>query len=343
MLSNIPVHTMVRPLISVIIPTHGPRAALLSRAIKSAIDGLSKEDVEIVLIPNGAGPGWRDICSEYADMCQLVVVEQEQADRNLARAKGLSVARGRYVRFLDDDDYLIPSQAAKQYDALLSEPTLDVCSSPVSIVDSDGVVISTRELPNTNDFVTSILLPSRIPLFLAHVFKTETAKSVGMPLDVKRAEDAVFLLRLCRLHEIRWVSLTHPAAAWYQHQTGRISSHKGFQIGRKIIAAELFELFRHLQSKSQLTSERRNATADALWECVHKGFPRQPWYWSMIGKEVLQTFPNSKPSQLPKMLTLNGHLNPLIGEWGLVPIWQIILAYRALKSTIFKDGYKRIV
>ena len=89
---------------STIIPTVGRKS--LSRAVESVLaqDVLSSE-FEIIVV-NDSGE-----TLPYAEwqLCQQVqVINTFQRERSVARNTGAAVARGKYLHFLDDDDWLAP-------------------------------------------------------------------------------------------------------------------------------------------------------------------------------------------------------------------------------------------
>jgi len=93
---------MTRPesTISVVMATHN-RASLLPRAIESALPQL-REDDEFIVVDDGSEDETRQLVSTYGD--DLKYVHQVNRGPGAARNRGLAVARGAYVSFLDDDD-----------------------------------------------------------------------------------------------------------------------------------------------------------------------------------------------------------------------------------------------
>jgi glycosyltransferase involved in cell wall biosynthesis len=101
------------PLVSVIIPTIG-RPQYLPRAINSALTGIESKDVEVIVVPNGPDNSWQETLQPYHNNQSVRVIRIMEANANIARNAGLDEARGEFVRFLDDDDYLIPGGVLKQ-------------------------------------------------------------------------------------------------------------------------------------------------------------------------------------------------------------------------------------
>lgn len=80
---------------------------------------LSPDEYEIILVDDGSPDGCPAICDEYAQAlhpsggsrkeANIVVIHQPNAGLSAARNNGLRVAQGKYVQFVDSDDYLEPN------------------------------------------------------------------------------------------------------------------------------------------------------------------------------------------------------------------------------------------
>jgi glycosyltransferase involved in cell wall biosynthesis len=92
------------PTFSVIIPTYN-RAAVLPDAIESVF-GQSVGDLELIVVDDGSTDDTAAILAKYGG--RLTVVRQSNAGAAAARNRGLDIARGRYLAFLDSDDAWAP-------------------------------------------------------------------------------------------------------------------------------------------------------------------------------------------------------------------------------------------
>ncbi len=89
---------------STIIPTVG--RVSLSRAVNSVLEQSFEQDNFEVIVVNDSGhslkgAGWR-VSSRVS------VIDTNQVERSAARNTGAAIAKGRYLHFLDDDDWLLP-------------------------------------------------------------------------------------------------------------------------------------------------------------------------------------------------------------------------------------------
>ena len=123
----------MNPIVSVIIPTAN-RPHWLPRAIDSALAGMKLGEVEVIVVPNGPDESWRETLRSYERNSAVRVVTVRESNGNIARNTGLAESKGEFVRFLDDDDYLIPEGAIRQYE-LIETSGVDVVSASIQLVD----------------------------------------------------------------------------------------------------------------------------------------------------------------------------------------------------------------
>ena len=105
-----------RPLVSVIIPAYNC-AGLISRAIESVL--IQEVSLEIIVIDDGSGDNLEQVLETYRDNPAFSFIKNKT---NLgaagSRNKGVAMAKGRYVAFLDADDYWAAGKLKKQTDAM---------------------------------------------------------------------------------------------------------------------------------------------------------------------------------------------------------------------------------
>lgn len=87
-----------------IIPTIG--RPTLARAVRSVLEQeFPADQFEVVVVNDSADPLSR---TEWLDDARVRTLATRQRERSVARNTGASIARGRYLHFLDDDDWLLP-------------------------------------------------------------------------------------------------------------------------------------------------------------------------------------------------------------------------------------------
>jgi len=106
--------------VSVIIPTYN-KAPYIRQAVDSALAQTYK-DLEIIVVDDGSTDETVSILKSYVDAGQITYIYQDNQGPSKARNAGLKLARGRYIKFLDSDDFLFPEQIEKQFRDIEQEP-----------------------------------------------------------------------------------------------------------------------------------------------------------------------------------------------------------------------------
>ena len=95
--------------LSIIVPVYGVEK-YLHKCVDSLLNqGLLRNEYEIILVDDGSPDRCPAICDEYAAKNENIkVVHRQNGGLSAARNSGLDVAVGKYVQFVDSDDYLEP-------------------------------------------------------------------------------------------------------------------------------------------------------------------------------------------------------------------------------------------
>lgn len=94
--------------ISVIVPVYNVEQ-LVERCLDSLINQTLK-NIEIIVINDGSTDGSLDIVKQYSIKYPNLVklIEQENAGLSETRNKGIDLSSGKYIYFIDSDDYIEP-------------------------------------------------------------------------------------------------------------------------------------------------------------------------------------------------------------------------------------------
>ncbi|MCR4763264.1 MAG: glycosyltransferase [Lachnospiraceae bacterium] len=115
------------PKVSVIIPVYNVEPYL--RECLDSVIGQTLKDIEIICVDDGSADGSPAILEEYRQRDpRITVLTQENRGQSAARNRGMDVARGEYLYFIDSDDYVDPDLLEKTT-ALADEMKLDILVS----------------------------------------------------------------------------------------------------------------------------------------------------------------------------------------------------------------------
>lgn len=133
------------PKISVIVPVY-----MSEQYLPQCIDSILAQtftDFELLLIDDGSPDCCGKICEDYAKVDKRIrVFHQKNGGVSTARNKGLTEALGRYVVFVDSDDYVLSEYIEALYNALPDD-------------EENGVVIESVVKLHSNGYMESCSLP----------------------------------------------------------------------------------------------------------------------------------------------------------------------------------------
>lgn len=305
------------PVVSVVIPTAN-RPQYLPRAIDSALAGMEPKDIEVLVVPNGPDESWKETLRPYDNNHSIKIINIDKANANIARNTGLDEAKGEFIRFLDDDDYLIPEGAVKQYE-LIQSSGFDVVSGSVKVADEQGGLLYIWHQPENEDICTAVLGPWRNCLPVAHVYRRSCLSSARWnPATIVR-QDVEWLLDLCASRELKWHKTTDTVGIWQQHSDQRISSKIHINKISKLTVPMILRTFETLQTENRLNQSRREAAALALWGFAARVFVFDPLYWSRIAFRARKIHPTARHPYTEINLPIIRRLNPLLILWLLLP------------------------
>ena len=102
------------PVVSVIIPVYNVEK-YLNQCLDSVLNQ-TLQDIEVICVNDSSTDGSLAILEEYAKKDERVtVVTQPNSGAGAARNKGLSLAAGKYLSFLDSDDFFEPDMLELAY------------------------------------------------------------------------------------------------------------------------------------------------------------------------------------------------------------------------------------
>ena len=109
--------------LSIIIPTFN-RCELLYRALNSVFKQ-TYSDYEVIVIDDGSTDDTVEMLQK--NFTQLRYFYQSNKGVSAARNKGLALAHGRWIAFLDSDDEWLPQKLEKQISLLKAKPDYKIC------------------------------------------------------------------------------------------------------------------------------------------------------------------------------------------------------------------------
>ena len=122
---------MKKIMLSVIIPVYN-----VEKYLRKCVDSILLQDfanMEVILVDDGSPDNSGAICDEYAEKdARVKVIHKENGGVSSARNTGLDVAQGKYIAFVDSDDYLLPNSFQPNVEYMENHPDIDLLQFPIS-------------------------------------------------------------------------------------------------------------------------------------------------------------------------------------------------------------------
>lgn len=181
---------------STIIPTIG--RASLARAVESVLAQQCAEPFEVIVVNDSTVPlppaAWQP------SPAVRVISTGGGRERSTARNAGAALAAGRYLHFLDDDDWLLPGALSTW--AALAPSGAAWLYGAAQLIDSAGRVLYQFEHGLTGNCLTPAMTGEWIPLQVSAIAATAFAALGGFDSAYHVAEDKDLLVRVCRLYDL---------------------------------------------------------------------------------------------------------------------------------------------
>lgn len=246
------------PEISVIIPTYN-RRAMLREALASVI-AQRGANFEVIVIDDGSTDGtWQDL-SGYAlsaERDNLRAVRTEQRGPAAARNRGIAMARGGLIAFLDSDDLWMPEKLARQSLFMRANPDCAISQTGETwLRDGRRVNPGRRHRKRSGDIFTDALRTCLISPSAAILRRGLLDEVGGFDEDMAACEDYDLWLRILAHHEVGLID--EPLAV-------RRAGHPG-QLSATVAALDRFRILAlaKLLADASLSAVKRAAAAGVM-------------------------------------------------------------------------------
>lgn len=218
---------MKNELVSVIIPTYN-RVSYLQIAIDSVLNQ-TYSNLELIIIDDGSTDNTREVIQrKYGE--RVIYIWQENQGESVARNRGISMARGEYIAFLDSDDYWVSNKLETQvaYLSVKGRAGVACVFSTVWLVDESGRKIEENpkgNIKSKKDISFESLLTKNVILVPPSNVLVRTSclqETGGFDPSIQYGEDKDLLLRLRAKWDFGYIDV--PLIFQRQHSSNQSTS-----------------------------------------------------------------------------------------------------------------------
>jgi glycosyltransferase involved in cell wall biosynthesis len=159
---------------SVIIPTIG--RTTLDRAVLSVLNqDFSQDEFEVIVVNDSGKPL---LNSEWQNAHNVTILNTNRRERSFARNSGAAIAKGDYLAFLDDDDWLLPGALHEFMELASQKPESVWLYGGIRIVDEGGKTLAEMNSGLQGNCFAQIMGGAWAPI-QASLIKTKSFFQVG--------------------------------------------------------------------------------------------------------------------------------------------------------------------
>ena len=215
------------PLLSVVMPAYD-----VERYVPDAVRSVLAQDgprIELIVVDDGSADGTvaavQRAAAEAPPGAAVRVVEQANAGASVARSRGLEVATGDFVGFIDADDAWEPGLAAALVGALTADETADLAFPRVAYMGEDGEPLGfTSRLRARRFGFMDLLTDNPINTATGVIVRAEAVRAVGtFDASLRACIDLDYWVRVGRLRPGNIVGVDRVLAR-YRRRPGQITS-----------------------------------------------------------------------------------------------------------------------
>jgi hypothetical protein len=307
-------------LVSILIPCYNAER-WVGQAIESAL-AQTWSDKEIIVVDDGSTDRSLEVIQEFDGRIRWETGPNRGG--NAARNRLAALARGKWLQYLDADDYLCLDKIARQMECISAHADLDVVFGPV-MVEHWSEHGSRRELlPISEPHDLWILLASwGLPQTGAPLWRRKAILEVGgWKHDQPCCQEHELYLRLL-MGKKRFAYHPSNGAVYRQWSNATVCKQDISEVHRRRLEIEQ-RLENHLREKNQLTRERLRAINQARFQIA-----RMLWqYDSDFAKEVMHQVQISDPKFSPRGAAAPAHYRLAFHSLGFETTERLAAAVR---------------
>lgn len=191
----------LNPVVSVIVPVYN-----CEKYIEKCLLSIKKQtfrNFEVIIVNNGSTDGTQEIINRFdKDDSRFKVYSQDNQGICGSRNRGLNESKGKYVCFIDADDFVEPDYCKKMVEAIqLTDSDIAICDYAMtyrtreikSILNLQNGECDTSKITN---YIFYLRYIARNPVVWNKMYKKQMIENADIRFELQHGEDLLFHLRL---------------------------------------------------------------------------------------------------------------------------------------------------
>ncbi|MDB5086969.1 MAG: hypothetical protein JWR09_963 [Mucilaginibacter sp.] len=304
--------------VSIIIPTYN-RLWSLPMAVASCF--ASQLTIEVIIIDDGSIDGTWAWLQQQAN---IIAIKQQNMGKDWAVNAGFALANGKYIRFLDSDDWLLPGSTDKLFNAAESEGLEVVCAG-YQLFDHQELLVKEISWTVCDDFIAQQLGECDSSHYSAYLFRKDFINDIPHRQEYGALDDRKFMIEIAlkgpKIGYIDALTFAHRIHENERLQSPSVLQDASIQLARYNIYKKALQL---LAERGDLTQRRKNACCHILWHLAHWVAKTDIKTGKEIYDWIFELQPRFKPNE-------NTSLQRMYKNMGFVHTEKLLTFRRLLK------------
>lgn len=210
--------------ISVIVPIYN-----VEKYLEKCLDSILNQTyryLEVILVNDGSTDSSKNICLHYEKLDErILLVSQENKGLSAARNKGLELATGDYIIFIDSDDYIAENMLEILINNIMEyDADIATCGIYNVYIDKKQALYEKKEkyVCDAEEAYRQILIGKKVPASICNkLIKRTCISGLSFPQG-KHYEDAFFHVDL--MQRVKYVCIDTEPLYYYVHRSGSITT-----------------------------------------------------------------------------------------------------------------------
>lgn len=283
--------------VSIIIPAYN-RLWSLPKAISSCFD--TSLNVEVIVIDDGSTDGtWEWLAQQE----NIITIRQDNLGKDWAVNKGFLVAKGKYIRFLDSDDWLLPGSSDKLFNQA-EKNGLDITCAGYQVFEEENFVKEIK-WEVCDDFLAQQLGECDSSHYSAYLFKRDFIKDIPHRQEFGARDDRQFIVEAALKAPVTGY-ISSPTLAHRHHKNKKLQLSSGLNetVNNLAILMIYKKCFAVLEKENRLQQRYKNAATNLLWHLAHWTAKTHLQEAKEIYKWVYELKPDFRPDNSNNISTM---------------------------------------
>lgn len=247
-------------LLSIIVPVYN-----IKNYLSQCIDSINciRNDYELILVDDGSSDGSSEVCDYYAAKYDHIhVIHQKNQGVSVARNTGILNSKGRYIYFVDGDDWVQGIENIFSY----LETNDEIIALNFDILDKNNLIVRKHTGPNLKFPVSSFYTyyNRHFHTLWGFIFRKDIIDkySISFNKELKYSEDWVFVVKY--LSKIKYITPINVVTYKYRKEREGSAMNQGYDQNKIISHFIAFRQIKEIKAIPENINYVKNEAVDCF-------------------------------------------------------------------------------